>query len=189
MKNIKIKTLKTTLIVIDMPENFTEVHLSDKTRYADGKGNRLTLHVQHRKRLEGEDLHTWLSEQHSRHIFDGEGEYKLLGHPSELTEEDWKGIVGTVKDTPHGDTDQLVDRFENYAKHGYLSCNSATESGLSLLKANGVVMENCFGEKPDSNDDYYRDAMGITDEFYKALAEWNKAQSKVWLNPQIFVKL
>ncbi|MFD2594727.1 hypothetical protein [Sphingobacterium griseoflavum] len=119
MKQVTITTGKATIVVVDLPigsEIESAIFINNFGRYI-------------RFWSKGKD-----------YLIDLPEEWNLYhaGHPSQLTEEDWKGIVGTVKDTPHGDTVQLVDRFENYAKHGYLSCNSATESGLSLLKDNEV---------------------------------------------------
>jgi len=59
-------------------------------------------------------------------------EFKILGKATELTEEQWRTIV----DSNHGgfecyDKDMMLKNCRNY-------CNSATESGSSLLSANGV---------------------------------------------------
>lgn len=64
-----------------------------------------------------------------------EGRYSILGRPEDLTEEQWKGIVERLN-TFVGDNSQHIDVYVDYYKD--YECQTATESGLSLLKSKGL---------------------------------------------------
>lgn len=112
-------------------------------------------------------------------------EWSHLGGSKELEEEDWKGIVD------QGAHSGLFSHYVAGVMPPNIYCyKTATESGISLLKANGVVMENPLGEEPFyspnmKSETPYADLY----EHNHRLACWQQAQSKVWVNPQIFVKL
>lgn len=129
--------------------------------------------------------------------------FKLLGKVSEITEEEWrdiiddpfvKGIGQYVKpDNLEGWTVVNAAMGVQYQKYSHISFKdyniktdgfsiakqypfeTATESGLSLLKSNGVLLENPYpdlGLMPSAELDIYR-----------------KTQEKVWSNPHVFVKI
>lgn len=100
-------------------------------------------------------------------------QYKHLGKETELTEEYWKGIVEN-HEYPFEEGSFCYPDYEVYPKIAWKAFNTATESGLSLLKANGVVLDNPYDEPglmPSAELDAYR-----------------QAESKVWKNPHIFIK-
>lgn len=112
-------------------------------------------------------------------------EVKKMGNAHQLTEEDWKGIVDSWTNGYYQDYENDVNHppidGEDYID---LFCiGTATESGLSLLKANGVVMENSLGEEP------LRYTPDIGSDFVPYHDKWKEAQEQVWLNPQVFIKL
>ena len=103
------------------------------------------------------------------YVFGVNGMYRPLGELSRLSEEDWKGIVdyNTYYST-------LTKSWEG----------SATEFGLSLLKANGVVMENPMGEEP------LRYTPDIGSDFVPYHDKWKEAQEQVWSpNTHVFIKI
>lgn len=117
--------------------------------------------------------------------------YTVLGKVSELTEEQCDLIV------PKIDIDDPTCGFERFmtddefARHDRVeACSTATESFHSLLKANGILLDNPLGKKPIRttpfmNDGYYSDLDRVEIDAYNAeLKDWQEAQSKV-SNPLI----
>lgn len=115
--------------------------------------------------------------------------YELLGKPSDITEEEWNGIVDTgvdfVKETTH---------FIDYEDESSLY-RSAIQSGLSLLKANGILLENPLGVKPMNDEiiskNLIKQGYGSNDfvDVLYDLHQYESAQEIVWANPHIFVKI
>lgn len=107
-----------------------------------------------------------------------------LGGIKELTEKDWKRIADSF--------DLLGDINVGYKNYEFEEPvhDTATESGLSLLKANGVVMENKFGEKPFFNPNP-KSVTPYADLYEHNCREmqWQQSQDQVWSNPHIFIKL
>lgn len=72
--------------------------------------------------------------------------WQILGVARNLSEEQWKGIVGKDERTvTNGTRDSLISGFKDYERHGgssvFMVKRSATESGLSLLKSKGLNPE------------------------------------------------
>lgn len=121
--------------------------------------------------------------------FAPEGTYKSIGSAHEVTEEQWKGIVEQIG----------VDEWDVFVNYVDERCafETATESGLSLLKANGVVLENEFGEEPKLSDYVFEEHPELVgnpkeydqDKFDSDYQEWQKCQEQVWSNCQLFIKL
>lgn len=167
MKQVQIKTGKVEMLVVDLPEgkSFSEIKICCETYYT------ATETTQYANSITAEC------------ISKSSKEWNYLGKSTELTEEDWKGIVDQ-KDKGYGvlvNKDYAKDRFTH-------SLFTATESGLSLLKANGVVVENSLGKEPNNNCNEYTDMFTIAKRARKH-QEWQEAESKVWRNAHVFIKL
>lgn len=104
-----------------------------------------------------------------------EGNWKLLGKATEIPEEVWQGIVGTVK--PHAAIRTYYLSYANKAPF----YKTATEAAMSFLEANEVYSVNPYGfpgcECPsNANKD-------VTDKCESDNARWSKAQENTgtWL--------
>jgi hypothetical protein len=104
-----------------------------------------------------------------------EGDWQIIGLRDSLTEEQWKGIVEPVK------FGMFMICFRDYEKEGYMF-GLPSQSGHSLLKANGVYQSNPLGEKPRPFS-YVK--WGVQ---ARAEQEWQEAQEKVY-NPLILKKV
>lgn len=105
------------------------------------------------------------------------GKWQYIGSPSKVTEKQWRGIV----DYPvYWST--LTKQYEG----------NATESGLSLLKSHGVILENPY-QKPSRQKTFtggvLGDVKGSMSVYRMLYDKWKQAQEQVWSNPQIFIKL
>lgn len=120
------------------------------------------------------------------------GNWKHLGKAAELSEEDWKGIVddvliGGIVGTMGAGGYWAYAAYDKSNLDGY---KTATESGLSLLKGNGVVMENPRGEMPEKCSCRTGQSMcfvecGLSLQY----AKWREAEEQVWVNPHVFIKI
>lgn len=63
------------------------------------------------------------------------GSWELIGLAKDLTEDQWKGVV-EVLNTFVGDNGQRIDVFVDYDNN--FECDTAAESGLSLLKSKSL---------------------------------------------------
>lgn len=109
--------------------------------------------------------------------------WHYLGQLSDITEEQWKQVV-----------DDHDDGYFYYPDGYKDTCDTAKESGLSLLKANGVILENDM-PFPDMNDSKYYDepkpldGSGFYQEIYNLDAiQWRDLEKQVWQNVHIFIK-
>lgn len=102
--------------------------------------------------------------------------YTVLGRASELTEEQWEYLVSRVDD---GLFIQGA-AFENYHDDETFF-ETATESGHSLLEANGILLVNPYG--PDEPKDI-PDLGAFTQARREKWKMWKEAQSKI-TNPLI----
>lgn len=170
MKQVTITTGKVKMLVVDLPQGATLAGIVRDHLYYYSSS--MTHH----------------DYPYSEIIPDGFEGTECFQGISHITEEDWKGIVSSLSMT------NTV--FMDYKNKG-CCLDTATESGMSLLKANGVVMANELGDYPcDSGhgnnlknsciNSCQGSCWNNTDFDHD---EWEEAQSKVWLNPQIFVKV
>jgi hypothetical protein len=163
MKQVTITTCKSTIVVVDLPKDAFNVKCISFPPY----GIIYTSYVGKSKR--GLCIKT-------------DSPFERLGSPSQVTEEQWKGIVD-FHDKPDG---YYRDYLYHTIKAPHIWKTTATESGLSLLKANGVVLDNPIGTKPRWDElapsEYPHD-------YLEHLQRWQQAQEQVWSNPQIFIKL
>ncbi|MGJ1432871.1 hypothetical protein ACR79M_14950 [Sphingobacterium spiritivorum] len=151
MKQKQITTGKATIVVVDMPEGSFDPIIEDCM---------LKYYVD--KHIEGTGS-VW----HTKFPF---GNYKPLGLPSWITEDQWKEIV----DLHYSHLG--FDDYDSDCEFNVL--NTATESGLSLLRANGVVLENPVTVDLSGNNELNCD-----------YAEWQTFESQIWKNPYIFIKV
>lgn len=116
--------------------------------------------------------------------------YKHLGKVSEITEDQWKCIVDApVEHKIHSYNPLLTKRyfrFKDYKSDADI-LKTATESGLSLLKANGVLLENKYQDDWDElciwgHGDFSKDGKSSFDLY-------TEEQEKVWSNPHVFIKI
>lgn len=127
------------------------------------------------------DSQNWIISLLSRDS-DSNCKLKLLGRLPDITEEQWKGVV---------------DDYDNgyfYYPDGYKdTCDTATESGLSLIQANEVYFENPLGEEPVI-EEYFCGKKDFDDsdiEIFKNIhQQWVKAQKQVWdkARTHLFIK-
>lgn len=121
--------------------------------------------------------------------------WKILGMANDLTEEQWKRIVEeiTIKSN-------IIKSFRNYERkmpQWIYACSTATESGHSLLKANGIVLSNPY-PSPKDKQPLCRDCAdedGTCPNYNGRYcnpdlrqSQYVEAQSKV-TNPLILIKL
>lgn len=165
MKKLEIKTDKATLLVVDLP--YPEIWISRAgISFPNGKGG--------------------------EHFISGN--FKHIGKVSEITEEDWRGIVDSIIHYEPWTQYQAVELFYNYESKGFSYTYTSTESGLSLLKANGVLLENPLGSKPFYDEivpkKLIKEGYGSNDfvDVLYDLHQWESAQELVWSNPHIFIK-
>lgn len=102
-------------------------------------------------------------------------ELEYIGIAHDLTEEAWKRIV-VNHEIPFDKGNFCYPDYMVYGSKGFKAFDTATESGLSLLRANEVYFENPLGEKPCEND---YDFDGIINGEY----DFNYDTSK-WINAQ-----
>ncbi|GEM_PF-1249849 len=114
-----------------------------------------------------------------------------LGPVSKISEDVWKGIVefqvefDLNEPEPSTTSKQIeIHYFKDYLNDDFFGdCATATESGLSLLIANGVVLDNPekphFISKINSEDDRAKSQEQMESYFNEL--------SKVWSNPHIFL--
>ncbi|MGJ1419965.1 hypothetical protein ACR79T_10090 [Sphingobacterium spiritivorum] len=161
MQTIKITTGKATIVVVDMPEGSTG-HIRIL-----GAPNRTMIRAQIISCANGTSKgRTSYFVKHNI----PQGHWKLFGHLSQVTEDKWQDIV-----------DVSDEGFEcwNYEENdwGYHGFDPES-SGLSLLRANGVLLENPVTVDLTGNNELNCD-----------YAEWQTFESQVWKNPYIFIKL
>lgn len=71
--------------------------------------------------------------------------------------------------------DSISKELKDFLKYEYSWCE---DEFRSLLQSNGIYFENPI-EKPNVNDDYWRDANGFTDEYMDEISRWQEAESKL----------
>lgn len=155
MKSIEIVTSKVEMLVVDLPRDATTATSTDKngnSNYFDGR--------------------EW------RKMYLPKGNWQNLGKATELTGEDWKGIVNFQTTFRNGNRiDYMFEDYQN-SDHPFeaITFETATESGLSLLKANGIFFENGISSTYPVTFDR------VTKK------EWQEAESKVFRNCHVFIK-
>ncbi|MGJ1369557.1 hypothetical protein [Sphingobacterium spiritivorum] len=168
MKTIEITTGKATIVVVDMPEECFVSQIS----------------------IGGGLIETAIGfpDGSYRGINKFNQNLKELGPLSQVTEDQWKEIVDQSLHTG------LHPHYVNGINPPNAYCyQNATESGLSLLRANGVVLENALGtwngsdRRPQTFPDGAQFNSAI--ELYNFQKKWDKHQSEVWKNPYIFIKV
>lgn len=183
MKQQNIKTGKSEILVIDFPSCATDI----KTNYQSVDRNMYRV-----------DLFIYTYKGVVESIKVPSGRWKPVGKLTALSEEDWKGIV----DSEYFDRGrERLELFVNYSiqlTKTFSDTMSATESGFSLLKANGVVMENDFGEEPVLSDYVFEEHPELVgnpkeydyEKFESDYKEWEQAQEQVWSpNTHVFIKI
>ncbi|MGJ1369556.1 hypothetical protein [Sphingobacterium spiritivorum] len=180
MKTIEITTGKATIVVVDMPEEAHKINVVEGC-YANEYKDQIVYNV--KEYTENQILN------HIEQIDLPQGHWKILNQFSQLTEDQWQDIV-----------DVSDEGFEcwNYEENdwGYHGFDPES-SGLSLLRANEVRLENLFGEEPALSDYIFEEHPELVgnpkeydhDKFEYDHSYWAKAQSEVWKNPYIFIKV
>lgn len=107
-----------------------------------------------------------------------EGRWQHLRQLTDITEEQWREIVDT---SGH-------PFYKDFTEGGFGAVCTASESGISLLKANGVILENPEGSRPECDCNY---TCGDADRYNCGMDHhlWQQAQEQVWSNPHIFIKI
>lgn len=90
--------------------------------------------------------------------------WEILGIANELTEDIWHSIV----------KESYFGFYKDYVANNDNACDTATESGLSLLWANEVYSVNPYGDRPDINDYVFHGY--ILESHRSDLQKWDKAQ-------------
>lgn len=159
MKQITIKTGKVEMLVVDLPEGAT---------YAGIVRDHFYYYTS--LMIPNEDY------PYSELIPEGWEGSEFVGKATGLTEEDWNSIV---------DWNDEKQYYRLYPSKEWQGDITATESGLSLLKANGVVFD--MPKKPhwitkiNSAED--------RDLSQKQMEDYFAAESKVWRNCHVFIKI
>ena len=111
-------------------------------------------------------------------------DWRLLGKLSEITEEQWKGIV---------ETHPVVGGFGYYKDTVPSFFNTASMAGLSLIESE-VCLKNPHGEQPKLSSYSQGDMFSFEDNESNAAAfacdfsEWQAAEEQVFHNPILFVE-
>lgn len=112
-------------------------------------------------------------------------------------------LLGKFTDLNEGDFEALVEEEENWYSHlpqykdyyGTMACNTARESFLSAVEAEGRYTDNPFGEYPEVDKEDLWDSPEQDSQVYAALQyqidKWQEAQEKVinLSNCYLFVKV
>lgn len=161
MRQIEIKTGKATLLVVEFPEGIKNINL-----LADKNTNHYRLYYDEGRM----NLNGFIG---NHGILDfGVGNWHHIGTLDQMTEEVWKGIV--------------EENFVSIMMDPSYKYQSATESGLSLLKANGILLNNKY---QDDWDELCQWGHGDFSKDGKSSYElYTEEQAKVWTNPHIFIK-
>lgn len=170
MKQVEIVTSKVEMLLVDLPEDAKNVRI-ETNQSVIPYGKSIHFEVSPTKESYGLENTEWQDLP--------EGNWQHLGKATELTEEDWKGIVDVMK------TKNLYINYNRSIENPEVYCyKHAKESGLSLLKANGVVLD--IPKKPhwitkiNSAED--------RDLSQKQMEDYFDAESKVWRNCHVFIK-
>ncbi len=158
MKQVTITTGKATIVVVDLPEGAFNIKCVSFRPYG------IYYIVKSAKAPRGK----------VGCFVKTDFQVMNLGHVSKVSDDLWDKIV---------DWNEEHLFYFKYPNKDWQGDITATESGLSLLKANGVVMDNPLGEEP------LRYTPDIGSDFVPYHNKWLEAQKDVWLNPQIFVKV
>lgn len=171
MKQVQIKTAKSVIMLFDLPREATRIrsHSEHGTQclefYSAFTDTKTLIPVDPIEKLD----------------------YKYLGKATELTEEDWRGIVD-YNECP----DPFLGKLKFYQKYpdslNDNFVNTATESGLSLLKANGVEIENPLGDEPRFVPEEYDNTPEEERRFRNNLGAWCNIEDRLWRNTHIFIK-
>jgi len=178
MKQITIQTAKAQILIVDLPEicnNDADVVSGEHREYLK----------YHSSDFRGMPNYTFYGLP--------EGSWQLYGKASELTEEQWRTIVESDYFDGIGTmyANYEIERIFTFGK----TKHRATESGSSLLSANGVMLENPLEEMPERHEyefDVDENGFGVMtrcdeDQYLVDLKEWKAAQEKVWSNPYVLV--
>ena len=106
---------------------------------------------------------------------------EVVGNPKELTEGEWGDICEEIAFGTYRGFINHQAEGKDFRDIVESSFKSATQSGISLLKANGVFLENQLGEKPEPDYKVLWDQEGDD-----AVQAWKEAQEKVYKNPMMF---
>ncbi|MGJ1362912.1 hypothetical protein ACR79B_20630 [Sphingobacterium spiritivorum] len=161
MKKTEITTGKATIVVVDMPEGAIKINVVEGC-YGNEYKDKIVYNL--KEYTENQILN------HIEQIDLPQGHWKLLRQFSQLTEDQWRDIV---------DLHYSQLGFEDYDSDCEFNVlNTATESGLSLLRANGILLENPVTVDLTGNNELNCD-----------YAEWQSFESQLWKNPYIFIKV
>jgi hypothetical protein len=163
MRTQIIQTAKAKLLVVDAPSGADKINMPSQRSINYRRG-----------RYNGKET-----------IQLPEGKWSLLGTVKEMTEEQAEMIVEEyvnqyLRERGIAET----TKYKNYSAPTSTQFTLAKYSFLSLLRANGVVMENPLGvNRPTLILD--NGAGAIKSRIF--LSDWNEAQKQVWSNPVILV--
>lgn len=155
MKTKTIKTDKAEVLVCELPEGIDDI---DNDVFVNNFGN----HIRYWDK--GKDYLIDLPD----------GNWQLLGRLPDITE--YKADQVVVKSNHTG----LYAHYVKYIPVNTYCYKESADSLYSLLRSNDIYFDNPFGKEPDSRNEFYRDALGITSNYWSDLLEWQEAQSKVW---------
>lgn len=177
MKKLEIKTEKATLLVVDLPE--CKTHLIYKGYYVMDSSDK-GLNNKCRKISQGD----------TQGFYYIGTDFKYLGKVSEITEEEWADIVDLPIEHKIDSYNPLLIkryfRFKDYQSDANI-LKTSIESGFSLLKANGIILENKYQDDWDElciwgHGDFSKDGKS-------SFELYTEEQEKVWSNPHVFIKV
>lgn len=85
------------------------------------------------------------------------------------------GVSGDFEKLGEVTVDSISNQLDHFLKYEW----SWTEQDFrDLLQSNGIFFVNPI-EKPNVNDDYWRDANGFTDEYMDEMSRWQEAERKL----------
>jgi len=111
-------------------------------------------------------------------------EFELLCKGSELTEDMAITLVDSWKSVAKDGT--MI--YENY-KDGVPKCRTALDSFRSAVESKGFWWLDNPISKPNKIYDYYRDADGLSKNYFEDLKDWQEAEFRTFKNEcLIFIK-
>lgn len=174
LKTKTINTGKATILVVDLPKGATNLVVKDAIKLGENHSIYPSIHYS----FEGDKI-----------IMLPMCNWKLLGFANSITESDAWQIIPDPKDECCGCNHPVTNQCCGNKIPEY---DNAINELNSLLKANGVFTVNPYSKEPPHNYGLlhlYPTNDKIMDLSFQDAIRWQQAQSQLWENVFILVKV